>query len=143
MVTPDVKRNAVANVCAQHGVSQRRACEMLSFDRSTMRYRGVRPDDAAIREAMKKVASERRRFGYRRIHVMLDRQGIVMNLKKLRRLYRERGGRKRALGTRRPLALPSRPNERWSLTSSAMPSRMVAASVFWLSSTTSPGNACA
>ncbi len=54
---------------------------------------------------MKKVASERRRFGYRRIHVMLDRQGIVMNLKKLRRLYREekltvrkRGGRKRALG---------------------------------------------
>lgn len=71
---------------------------------------------------MKKVASERRRFGYRRIHVMLDRQGIVMNLKKLRRLYREekltvrkRGGRKRALGTRRPLALPSRPNERWSL----------------------------
>jgi len=150
MVTPDVKRNAVANVCAQHGVSQRRACEMLSFDRSTMRYRGVRPDDAAIREAMKKVASERRRFGYRRIHVMLDRQGIVMNLKKLRRLYREeklmvrkRGGRKRALGTRCPLALPSRPNERWSLTSSAMPSRMVAASVFWLSSTTSPGNACA
>ena len=55
------------------------------------------------------------------IHVMLDRQGIVMNLKKLRRLYREekatvrkRGGRKRALGTRRPLALASRPNERWS-----------------------------
>jgi putative transposase len=87
-----------------------------------MRYRSVRPDDASIREAMKKVASERRRFGYRRIHVMLDRQGIVMNLKKLRRLYREekltvrkRGGRKRALGTRRPLALPSRPNERWSL----------------------------
>jgi putative transposase len=87
-----------------------------------MRYRSVRPDDAAIREAMKKVASERRRFGYRRIHVMLGRQGIVMNLKKLRRLYREekltvrkRGGRKRALGTRRPLALPSRPGERWSL----------------------------
>jgi putative transposase len=83
---------------------------------------GFLPDDAAIREAMKKVVSERRRFGYRRIHVMLDRQGIVMNLKKLRRLYREekltvrkRGGRKRALGTRRPLPLPSRPNERWSL----------------------------
>ncbi len=71
---------------------------------------------------MRQVASERRRFGYRRIHVMLDRQGIVMNLKKLRRLYREeklavrkRGGRKRALGTRRLIALPSRANERWSL----------------------------
>ncbi|MBW6425692.1 DDE-type integrase/transposase/recombinase [Rhizobium sp. XQZ8] len=71
---------------------------------------------------MKLVASERRRFGYRRIHVMLGRQGIIMNLKKLRRLYREEkltvrkhGGRKRALGTKRPLALPSRANERWSL----------------------------
>ncbi|GHC81215.1 hypothetical protein GCM10010136_34590 [Limoniibacter endophyticus] len=122
MVTPDVKRDAVVHICAQHGVSQRRACEVLSFDRSSIRYRSVRPDDASIRDAMKKVASERRRFGYRRIHVMLDRQGIVMNLKKLRRLYREekltvrkRGGRKRALGTRRPLALPSRRDERWSL----------------------------
>lgn len=63
---------------------------------------------------MKAVAAERRRFGYRRIHVMLDRQGIVMNQKKLRRrLYREaklqvrrRGGRKRALGTRRPMLVP-------------------------------------
>ena len=71
---------------------------------------------------MKKVAAERRRFGYRRIHIMLERQGITMNLKKLRRLYREeklqvrkRGGRKRALGTRRPMIAPDRPNERWSL----------------------------
>lgn len=71
---------------------------------------------------MKKIASERRRFGYRRIHVMLERQGIVVNQKKLRRLYteeklqvRKRGGRKRALGTRRPMTLPSRTNERWSL----------------------------
>ena len=122
MVTPDAKRDAVVHAMQEHGVSQRRACEALSVDRSSMRYRSVRPDDASIREAMKKVASERRRFGYRRIHVMLERQGIIMNLKKLRRLYREekltvrkRGGRKRALGTRRPLALPSRPNERWSL----------------------------
>ncbi|AXO68542.1 Putative transposase InsK for insertion sequence element IS150 [Rhizobium rhizogenes] len=71
---------------------------------------------------MRQVASGRRRFGYRRIHVMLDRQGIVINLKKLHRLYREekpavrkRGGRKRALGARRPIALPSRANEQWSL----------------------------
>jgi len=53
---------------------------------------------------------------------MLDRQGIVMNQKKLRRLYREeklqvrrRGGRKRALGTRRPMLVPDHPNARWSL----------------------------
>ncbi len=44
---------------------------------------------ASIRKAMRQVAVERRRFGYRRIHVMLDRQGIIMNLKKLRLLYRE------------------------------------------------------
>jgi putative transposase len=87
-----------------------------------VRYRSTRPDDAAERAAMKAVAAERRRFGYRRIHIMLERQGIVMNLKKLRRLYREeklqvrkRGGRKRALGTRRPMVLPSAANHRWSL----------------------------
>ena len=89
MVTPDVKRDAVAHACLVHGVSQRRACEALEVDRSSMRYRSIRAPDLDLREAMKAVASERRRFGYRRIHVMLQRQGIVMNLKKLRRLYGE------------------------------------------------------
>ena len=122
MVTPGAKREAAAHLCAAHGVSQRRACAVLQIDRSSVRYRSTRPDDGDLRKAMRRVASERRRFGYRRIHVMLERQGIRMNLKKLRRLYREeklqvrkRGGRKRALGTRRPMLLPSRPNERWSL----------------------------
>lgn len=122
MVTPDAKRKAVARACEEHGVSQRRACAILRIDRSSVRYQSTRADDSYLREAMKKVAAERRRFGYRRIHVMLERQGIRMNQKKLRRLYREeklqvrkRGGRKRALGTRRPMLLPSRANERWSL----------------------------
>jgi len=122
MVTPDARRQAVAHACAEHGVSQRRACKALSVDRTSMRYRSFRPDDAGLRKAMKAVAGERRRFGYRRIHIMLRRQGIVMNHKKLRRLYREeklqvrrRGGRKRALGTRRPMLVPDRINVRWSL----------------------------
>lgn len=121
-MTPAAKRQAVAHACGEHGVSQRRACDVLNIDRSTVRYQSVRADDTDLREAMKKVAAERRRFGYRRIHVMLERQGIHMNQKKLRRLYREeklqvrkRGGRKRALGTRRPMVVPSRANERWSL----------------------------
>jgi putative transposase len=87
-----------------------------------VRYQSVRPDDAALRKAMMAVATERRRFGYRRVHVMLERQCWQVNQKKLRRLYREeklqvrkRGGRKRALGTRRPMLVPQRPNERWSL----------------------------
>jgi putative transposase len=122
MVTPDAKRKAVAHACEAHGVSQRRACHALNIDRSTVRYASTRPDDAPLREAMKAVASQRRRFGYRRIHIMLDREGVVMNQKKLRRLYREeklqvrrRGGRKRALGTRRPMLVPDRANARWSL----------------------------
>jgi len=121
-VTPVARRQAVAHLCEAHGVSQRRACDVLNVDRSSVRYKSVRPDDEHLRVAIKKVAAERRRFGYRRIHVMLERQGIYMNQKKLRRLYREeklqvrkRGGRKRALGTRKPMVLPSRANERWSL----------------------------
>lgn len=59
MVTPDAKRDAVAHVCQEYAVSQRRACVVLSIDRSSVRYRRRRPDDAHIREAMKQVASER------------------------------------------------------------------------------------
>jgi putative transposase len=97
IVTPDAKRDAVAHACLMHGRSQRRACEAVEVDRSSVRYRSLRPDDRPLREAMRAVASQRRRFGYRRIHVMLQRQGIEM---KLRRLYgeerlqvRKRGGR--------------------------------------------------
>jgi len=89
VVTPDAKREAVAHACLEHGVSQRRACTILQIDRSTVRYSSVRPDDADLRKAIRGVAQERRRFGYRRIGVMLERRGIHMNHKKLRRLYRE------------------------------------------------------
>ena len=68
------------------------------------------------------LAGERRRFGYRRLGLLLAREGVRMNHKKLRRLYaeerlqvRRRGGRKRALGSRAPMALPAAPNQRWSL----------------------------
>lgn len=123
MVTPAAKPKVVVHLFDQHGVSQRRACDVLEIDRSSTRYRSVRPDDAELRKAMQEVAAERRRFGYRRIHIMLERQGIQMNQKKLRRLYREeglhevrkRGGRKRALGTRRPMIAPGTINERCSL----------------------------
>lgn len=122
MVTPAAKREATAHLQQTYAVSQRRACSVLRIDRSSMRYRRRRADDGPLRAKMREVASERRRFGYRRIHLMLKRQGVVMNLKKLRRLYREerlqvkrRGGRKRALGTRRPITPPDAPNQRWSL----------------------------
>ncbi len=122
MVGPAAKRAAVAYAREVHGLSQRRACQVIEADRSSMRYRSGRPDDPALRERIRELACERRRFGYRRLQILLEREGARMNHKKFRRLYREeklqvkrRGGRKRALGTRRPLVLPSGPNQRWSL----------------------------
>lgn len=122
MVTPVVRRQAVAHLSQSYEVSQRRACQVISADRSCMRYRSVRPDDAVLRARLRELAAIRRRFGYRRLQLLLRREGTFVNHKKLRRLYREerlqvrrRGGRKRALGTRAPLALPQGPNQRWSL----------------------------
>jgi putative transposase len=99
MVPPDGEAEAVAHACTEHGVSQRRAREVLAVDPSRVRYRSVRPDDAGLREAMRMLAAERRRFGYRLIQVMLQRQGIAMNLKRLRRLYREEKLQVRRRGT--------------------------------------------
>ena len=102
--------------------SQRRACAMVGINPRVYRYESTRPDDAAIRKRLRALASERRRFGYRRLHILLKREGIEMNLKKLYRLYKEerlavrkRGGRKRALGSRTPMVIPQGQNQRWSL----------------------------
>jgi putative transposase len=80
------------------------------------------PDSPEVRQRLRELASERRRFGYRRLGILLAREGIHMNHKKLLRLYREEGlmvrrrrGRKRATGTRAPMAIPQGPNQRWSL----------------------------
>ena len=83
----------------------------------TVRYETRRPDDLALRARMKAIAQERRRFGYRRLLVMLRREGLVVNHKKLFRLYREEGltvrkrrTRRRAVGTRAPILVEARPN---------------------------------
>jgi putative transposase len=95
---------------------------VISADRSSIRYRARRPDDAQLRSRLRQLAQQRRRFGYRRLHVLLKREGCEVNRKRIQRLYveeklqvRRRGGRKRALGTRVPMAVPDRPNARWSL----------------------------
>ena len=122
MVTPAAKRKAVARLKYAFGMSERRACKAIGCCRMTVRYASTRPDDGSLRARMKAIAQERRRFGYRRVHVLLKREGYVVNHKKLFRLYREeklavrrRGGRKRAIGTRAPMMIPVAPNERWSL----------------------------
>lgn len=102
--------------------SQRRACRLVGVAPKVFRYRTRRGDDGALRARLKALAAERRRFGYRRLHLMLKREGTRVNHKKLFRIYREeklvvrkRGGRKRALGTRAPMTIPQGPNQRWSL----------------------------
>ncbi len=122
MVTPVARREAVAHLRQTYSVSQRRACRVIGTDRTSVRYRSRRPDDGAVRARLRELAAVRRRFGYRRLHILLRREGAHMNHKKLRRLYaeerlqvRRRGGRKRALGSRAPMAIPQGPNQRWSL----------------------------
>lgn len=112
-------------VCRKHGLSP------ATFYKLKGKYGGMEvsevrrerpPDHAKIREDMRDIAAKRRRFGYRRVGVMLERKGHVMNHKKLYRLYREEGlsvsrrrGRKRARGSRTPIPVPLRPNDRWSM----------------------------
>jgi putative transposase len=122
VVTPAARRAAVTAARQAHEISERRACSIIGTDRSAVRYRRRRYDDAAARTRLKELAAQRRRFGWRRLKLLLEREGIHMNHKKLRRLYaeerlqvRRRGGRKRAIGTRAPMTLPQGPNQRWSL----------------------------
>lgn len=93
---------------SRHGLSERRACRLAKLDRSTYQYRKCTGDDAVLRARLRELAAERRRFGYRRLAILLRREGLEANHKKVFRLYREEGlavrrrrGRKRALGTRR------------------------------------------
>ena len=122
MVTPAARREAVAHLIEHYEVSQRRACQTIAMQRSSLRYRSVRLDDADLRKRLRELANERRRFGYRRLHQMLKREGTSVNVKKVRRLYseerlqvRKRKGRKKAYGPRVPAPIPQGPNQRWSL----------------------------
>ena len=122
MVTPAVKREAVAHLKTAHEMSERRACRIIDCERMTVRYRSRRPDDAKLRERLVALARERRRFGYRRLLIFLRREGFAVNHKRLFRIYREerlmvrkRSGRKRALGTRTPMPIPVAPHDLWVL----------------------------
>ena len=122
MVTPAAKRNAVAHAVETYGMSERRACAIMAADRSSIRYRSVRPDDAPLRARLRELADQRRRFGYRRLHVLLRQEGHALNRKKTQRLYREEGltvrrrkSRRRIAVARTPIPAPAGPNSRWSI----------------------------
>ncbi|MFD2427448.1 IS3 family transposase [Sphingobium scionense] len=122
VLTPAAQREAVAHLQACHGMSERRACRVIDADRKSVRYRSKRDNDAELREKLRELANQRRRFGYRRLHILLRREGIMINRKKTQRLYREEGlavrrrrSRRRAVGTRAPAPVLALPNQRWSL----------------------------
>ena len=121
MVTPAAKREAVAHLRGSLEVSERRACSIIAADRSSARYRARRPDDDALRSRLRELADQRRRFGYRRLHVLLRGEGWTMNRKKTQRLYGEEGltvrrrkSRRRIAVARTPIPKPDGPNSRWS-----------------------------
>src|SRR3546814_21169579 len=72
-------------------MSERRACRVIDADRKSMRYRSKRGDDAELRVKLRELAQQRRRFGYRRLHILLRRDGVPINRKKTQPLYRAEG----------------------------------------------------
>lgn len=121
-MTPAGRRDAVAHLRTSLEVSERRACTIIAADRAAIRYRSRRPDDTDLRARLRELADERRRFGYRRLHVLLRQEGHIVNSKKTQRLYREEGltvrrrkFRRRIAVARTPIPLATVPNSRWSI----------------------------
>ena len=122
MVRPAAKREAVAHLQAAMSLSERRACFIVSADRKMIRYRSRRPPETELRSRLRELANERRRFGYRRLFILLRREGEPSVVNRSYRLYREEGlavrkrrSRRRAVGTRAPILVDARPNARWSV----------------------------
>ena len=88
---PVRKRKLVDAVCGEWDVSIRRACRVLEIDTSTYHYKSRRPGQAVLERRIKEICQTRVRYGYRRVHVLLRRDGWPINQKKTRRVYRELG----------------------------------------------------
>lgn len=122
MVTPTGKKDAVAAMVKDHGLSERRACGLVGAHRSTCRYRSHRRDDAEFRRELRELAAKHPRYGYDRLWRKLRRRGVGVNRKRVYRVYklenlavRRKTRRKLCSTLRAPLAKPQRPNERWSM----------------------------
>ena len=122
MVGPAAKREGVAHLQAVLGLSERRACSIVAADRKTIRYRSCRAPDSELRSRLKALANERKRFGYRRLFVLLRQEGEASGINRIYRLYKEEGltvrkrrARRRAVGTRAPILVEAVANARWSM----------------------------
>jgi len=106
----------------ERSYSQRRSCRLVGINPRIYRYQSRRSDDGILRQRLRELSQIRHRFGYRRLHLLLQREGFAVNHKKVYRIYvqeklkcRKRGGRKRTLGTGSPMTIPQNANQRWSL----------------------------
>lgn len=119
-MTVTARREAVTRLLEHAGVSERRALGLVRLHRSVRHYRRRR-DDGPLRERLRTLAAARPRWGYRRLHVLLHREGAQVNWKRVYRVYREEGltarrrKRKRIAVPRQPMAIPQVANERWSM----------------------------
>ena len=98
------------------------ACQIVAVDRTTVRYASKRPQDTELREKLRELANTRRRFGYRRLFILLRQEGEHSGMNRIYRIYREEGltvrkrrARRRTVGVRAPILIEARPNARWSL----------------------------
>jgi len=122
-VKPGRARAVVDYLCESYRISIRRACGAYPLDRSTYHYRCRRPDQAPLRQRIREIAKTRVRYGYRRVHVLLRREGWAINHKRTRRLYREEGLQLRNKNPKRKVAAKLRddrvmataPNECWAM----------------------------
>ena len=120
-MSPQLRREAVLVMQVEVEVSQRRACGLMEIHRGTCRYRRRQRQDGQLRSRLHELAEARRRFGYRRLQVMLEREGWRVNHKRVYRLYveeklglRRKRGRKRS-SVRQPLPEPTTANQVWSV----------------------------
>jgi putative transposase len=122
MVKPTAFRRAVGMLQADFSLSQRRACAALGFARSSCQYRTQRAAPTELLERLRQLAARRPRFGYRRLHVMLRREGFLVNHKRIYRLYQaeslavwRKHRRRITAGLRTVLPSATAANQRWSM----------------------------
>lgn len=122
MVRPAAKKAAIKYSTQTHDLSERRACRLFRLSRTVNRYQKKRIDDPKLVARLKELAHQRRRFGVRRLHMMLKREGFKVNLKKLKRIYREqnlllktRKKTKIKSSVRVPIEPPKARNQRWAM----------------------------
>jgi len=122
MVSPQAKREAVTVLMTERDFGVTRACGLLQISRALYRYQSRRAPCAALRERIAEIAALKRRYGYRRIHVLLRREGWRVNRKLTYRLYREAGlavrrRKRKRVGPfeRKPLPKPTAANRSWSM----------------------------